>query len=49
MIGTVLVLLVAILFLGELIAERARRRPIASAFEDARAFGDDGPRWTPSS
>jgi hypothetical protein len=49
MIGTVLFLLIVILFLGEHLTERARRRTVAGAFDDANAFADHGPRWTSGS
>jgi hypothetical protein len=49
MIGTVLFLLLAILFFAEHFGERARRRPTARNFDDARMFDGDAPRWTPMS
>jgi hypothetical protein len=50
MIGTVLFLLLAILFFAEHFGERARRRPAARDFDEdfnsARTFDGDAPRWT---
>ena len=45
MVGTALFLLLMVIFLGEYLGERARRRPVVSVFDQDPPASHHGSRW----